>query len=160
MGVWPRALAEVFQSVWTFEANPRYWEAFCANTEGYDNIIHHRIGLWHTTSKANIVGEKTHNMGGWHLEFPGNEVDLYPGDAFQLYPDLIMLDIEGAELYALMGLLKTIRRTRPVIVVETKEACLNRFGHSVKMLEEWLIGEGYRKRETFHEGRDQLWTTN
>jgi FkbM family methyltransferase len=156
VGAWAAKLSNYFDHVYSFEPNPELRECFVANCGDIDNITLSTAGLWSNESTGTFRGAKKWNMGSWHIE-PGNQVPLHAIDAYGYMPSLIMLDIEGAELHALMGAVRTIREHEPVIVVETKESCLRNFGHSISMLEEWLKGENYVKKETFHGGRDQLW---
>jgi FkbM family methyltransferase len=156
VGGWARRLSTDFDHVHSFEPNPELRACFKKNCADYDNITLYKSALWNTRSKGELVGSKSWNRGSWHVTH-GGDFFLDPIDQFKLEPSLIMLDIEGAELLALQGGIKTIRKHKPTIVVETKDQCLRKFGHSVLMLEEWLKGEGYVKKETFHGGRDQLW---
>lgn len=50
------------------------------------------------------------------IEVPARSIDSYVFDAV----DLIKLDIQGAEFLAIVGARETIKRHRPVILVETK----------------------------------------
>lgn len=47
--------------------------------------------------------------------------DLRVGDDLRLSPDLIKVDVEGAESLVLRGLQKTIKRSRPIIMVENSD---------------------------------------
>lgn len=65
-------------------------------------------------------------------------------------PKLIKLDIEGAELHALMGATVSKRRTFsgtdwqcPYIVVEVNQEALKRFGHDRKTIRKFLEESGY-----------------
>ena len=42
-------------------------------------------------------------------------------------PDLIKMDIEGAEPYALQGMVDTLKRCHPAIVMEVNRYCLKSF---------------------------------
>ena len=53
--------------------------------------------------------------------------------------DLICLDVEGYELMALAGAIDTIRRYRPVVMVEDK-GCSRRYGVEEGAVESWLVG--------------------
>jgi len=77
------------------------------------------------------------------------EVPVTTLDEFLLsYSDtkiaLIKMDIEGAELLALRGAQRTLRKFRPVIFYEENEAAYQAFGYTVKELREFLRSFGYR----------------
>lgn len=57
---------------------------------------------------------------------------------------VLKMDIEGAELKALTGMIKFLQRERPSIVVEANNANLNQFGHSRDELEDFLLRLGYK----------------
>jgi FkbM family methyltransferase len=65
------------------------------------------------------VAEKFRERGGLEL----NEVScvLKIGDSLSLAPDLIKIDVEGAESLVLRGLTQTINKRRPVIMVENSD---------------------------------------
>lgn len=50
------------------------------------------------------------------------EIELRRGDEFSLSPDVIKIDVEGAELQALAGLEETIGLHRPIIMTEKSDA--------------------------------------
>ena len=65
------------------------------------------------------VAEKFRQRGGLQLEEVSCELRI--GDDLSLNPDLIKVDVEGAESCVLRGLIQTIKRRRPVIMVENSD---------------------------------------
>lgn len=63
--------------------------------------------------------------------------------------DLIYLDIEGFELFALMGAEETIQRCRPVIAVEINKG-IEYYGHSPESLRSLIQGFGYQLSFKMH----------
>lgn len=160
VGLWPKKLAEYFEEVFTFEPNAVLYECLLRNTADTENVNAANIALWEESTTCEMVKPKDWNMGGWHIA-PGGATPAAALDEFELdFVDLIMLDIEGAEDAALYGAERTIERCKPVIVVETKEACMANFGYTKRDLHEHLYALGYRFRTGFHGGRDELWLPN
>jgi FkbM family methyltransferase len=69
-------------------------------------------------SKPWIV-EKFRERGEMRLE--ESVVDIRPGDELGLSPDIVKVDVEGAELDVLVGLQNTIIGARPVLLVENSD---------------------------------------
>ena len=61
--------------------------------------------------------------------------------------DLIQLDLEGYEFYALQGGIETIKKHKPVIVIETVWS--ERYGIKLNEIENWLKSLGYLGVVTF-----------
>jgi hypothetical protein len=59
--------------------------------------------------------------------------------------DLIQLDIEGYELFALQGAQRTIEQYRPVIMIEWYEPWAERYGTNQKMRDDFFNHVGYKK---------------
>jgi FkbM family methyltransferase len=78
------------------------------------------------------VAEKFARRGGLRLERIG--VPIRRGDDLALDPQVVKIDVEGAELDVIVGLEATIRRARPVLLVENSDwhnvtALLERWGY-------------------------------
>lgn len=56
----------------------------------------------------------------------------------------VKIDIEGAEMCALIGMKKLVERDRPYFIIEFTEAYLKSFTHSVGQMVEWLLARGYQ----------------
>ena len=80
---------------------------------------------------------------------PAEEVEATTLDAFAAEValerlDALKLDVEGAELKVLAGGAATLRRFRPLLLVEINRPCLARFGHDESDLVRALEALGYR----------------
>jgi hypothetical protein len=74
--------------------------------------------------------------------------------------DLIHLDIEGYEYYALQGAAHTIATCRPVIVIEMWDQLDNRFEENINAkTEEFLSIHNYSYLKTLHES-DKVYVPN
>lgn len=74
---------------------------------------------------------------GWVQAIP---IDLMPLDDV----GLIKLDLEGAELRALVGAEKTLSKHQPIVIVERVEKQLQRYGDTGNDLHAWMIEHRYR----------------
>ncbi|HEX6992800.1 MAG TPA: FkbM family methyltransferase [Gammaproteobacteria bacterium] len=67
--------------------------------------------------------------------------------------DVIKLDIEGGELPALNGAEDTVRRFRPVLILEIGEEMCRAAGYAPQELIDWLHERGYRLELILYGGR-------
>ncbi|MGZ4316983.1 MAG: FkbM family methyltransferase [Gaiellaceae bacterium] len=116
----------------------------------------HNVAAGDCVSSALLyASEDPSQVGMWHLDPAGQghvvgETHVTPLDDLvpNLQPDVIKLDIEGAELRALMGMRKILGNSRPrLIVAETEDDLLLRFGDSVDALVGFLDEMGYQADE-------------
>lgn len=118
-GVWPRALGQHFDRVYTFEPCPVNFRCLAANAAA-ENIYKFNAALGRRPGLVSLVRDPrnigAHYVDGGTGEIPTMRVDDLALDAC----DLIFLDIEGLEFHAICGAWKTISRHRPVIVVEDR----------------------------------------
>ena len=122
-GLYPRRLSDHFEKVYTFEPLIANLQCMAANLGLRQNIVVATNALWHEHAKLHMKYSKKvkNSYGAHHVSTLGKgEIsDAYPLDDWNLEEvDLIWLDIEGAEVWALMGAFKTIRKNQPVIVIE------------------------------------------
>jgi len=59
-------------------------------------------------------------------------------------PDLIKIDVEGAELNVLTGMQQLLQRHQPIIFIEMIEQQLKQYGHSAAEVYQLLNGFGYQ----------------
>lgn len=114
--------------VWSFEPSEENYRLLVRNNPMGHN---YQIALG---SKKGRVGleEFPHNMG-MNRVVPGKSVEMAPLDKFDLIPDLIKIDVEGMEADVLAGALKTIKKYRPILLVEHND--LQALYHSARVLE-------------------------
>ena len=148
MGVFPLKLSTVFNRVYTFEPNPESYFCLVENCRA-DNVIakHGALSNVHkTVSIERSIGERR-NYGAGYIVDDADGVDTYLIDELDLTAcDLICLDVEGAELDALKGGEQTIKKFKPLIVLEDKPLPhMGIFGRGVGDPGKWLAQFGYKR---------------
>ena len=150
-----------------FEPNPATAAALCemAVLNGVvDRLVVHSVALSdYAKEQAPLsVPKVTHQCGlatlGKPARFDDYRTELVRTeilDHYGLAPQLIKLDLEGGELYALSGAAETIIRHHPVIVTEAYAPNTAQFGYEPQEIETFLEALGY----TCHQGREDLFCT-
>lgn len=160
-GVWPIALAPLFERVLTFEPDPRNYNCLRYNTKDLLNVFTYAQALGDSAGRGHMFtpDHETDNCGA--LQFvpipetsPGNGKDpavpMSRVDAFGVNTlDLLYLDIEGFEIPALQGSFETLARCKPVIVIEDK-GLSERYGYKKGDAAAVLRPLGYRPVEHIH----------
>jgi FkbM family methyltransferase len=132
------------------------------------NVFLHRLAAWHerTEVQLGLASDMTENAGSYSVgAVSGTAVvpvkaqsiplDDYVADRQIERVDLVKMDIEGAELNALRGFVKTLRRDRPVILMEVNRVACLRAGYEPAQLWELLIDQlGYRVWKIGHSAHD------
>ena len=123
-GTYPKYLAEMFESVYTFEADPNNYTELVKNcTE--TNIISYNKALSSHKKKLGLWRVEEGNTGQVFV-VPGNDIQATTIDSLKLGAcGLIQLDIERHELFAIMGAIETIESFQPVIILEGPETTNN-----------------------------------
>lgn len=125
-GVWPKYLAHWFETVITFEPDAANFSAMAINAPE-SNIVRHqaalgdkvrRVGLSHARRDAS---KGPNHAGIVHVEGDGDVPMMRLDDLSLRVCDLIYLDVEGYEVFALEGAVDTVARCRPVIALEVNQ---------------------------------------
>jgi len=141
-GYYPKQYAKLFDQVYTFE--PDWLNFYCLNL----NVPEHNVvkiqgcvGHQHQTVGLKI---KEINRGKNFVAGSGTYPVFCIDDLALSVCDLIQLDIEGYEYYALLGAKTTIEQHRPLIAVEVWDKLTDRFeGNINQQLETFLSSLGY-----------------
>lgn len=148
LGVFAAVLAEEFEVVHTFEPDARLF-----------NLLHQNISARNLYTWMSALGERDGLVGldkplGGHdgetFIAEGGHVTIRTIDSLNLAAlDLLYLDIEGYELFALKGAVETIKRHKPVIALEINKCC-ERYGYGKDDLDAFLAELGYVERDKVH----------
>jgi FkbM family methyltransferase len=158
VGTWTVAMAARFHRVAAFEPAGDTFDCLQANTQGLANIVLYRCALGATRGRGEIVddGARRGNTGSRYLQITTDgSVEVLPLDFLQLRDlDFLKLDVEGHELQALQGARATLKRCRPVVLIEVKPL---RVGHDPMLAVRWIEDFGYR--EVSRVGRDRIYVS-
>jgi len=145
-------------SVFAFEGNPptasrleqNVQASSCSNVRVYKCAVAAQEGtaFIHTAKENPIAGHASlHPHEGWQWDEPTpiQQVAVDSIASSELWPTvrLIKLDIEGAELSALRGMERLIKRDQPFITVEWNTAAANGFGYHPREIIQYLLDLGY-----------------
>jgi FkbM family methyltransferase len=152
-GMYPLRLCDYFQKVWTFEPLLANLECLHANVRHGSNITISPTALWHEDAKLWMDYSKPvkNSYGAHHVSRTKTSGEIVVANPLDIYclndVDLLWLDIEGAEVYALMGACKTIRRCNPVIVIEEAKHLPQHRKLDVRLdsASSWLKRNGYKE---------------
>lgn len=148
LGVFPKYLAKHFESVITFEPSQDLFPKLMANA-GEPNIIKIQAALG---DRGGVVGTECTRRDAKPMAVHEGLTHIVPNgivprlrlDTLELpIVDLLYLDLEGYELYALRGAVETIRRCRPVIAVEINRN-ITFEGHTEEDVRSFVVAQGYR----------------
>lgn len=110
-----------------FEPSPDAYDYCKKNIElnKLNNVELYKYGLW--SEKKTLTISSSQQLGGNHIAEQGDTIECIPLDQLNLSPNLLKIDIEGSEPYALQGMLKTLQRSRPEVIIELNRGCLRSF---------------------------------
>jgi FkbM family methyltransferase len=134
-----------------FEANPTAAECLRRNCPEADV----REGaLWSERTQLGLQVPAS-NPGAAHLleEFKNGDVVGFALDSLivpngaradpDIRIDLVVIDVEGTEVFVLRGAKKTIAEFHPVLIIEINRGALARYGFRAQDIFEWLKENGY-----------------
>lgn len=152
-GFYVKQYAEMFRMVYTFEPDPLNFFCLNLNVTGR-NVVKFQACLG---DKHEMVGLDNYlnDSGSTHVtqaKGPQSVVPTMKIDDLNLDAcDLIHLDIEGYELFALRGAVETIKKFKPVIAFEFHEDWAKRYGYDKSTLERFMGDLGYSFKD-FEQG--------
>jgi FkbM family methyltransferase len=121
-GLYVKQYAELFETVYTFEPVPELFYCLNRNVTN-NNVFKFQACLGNKHEQVGIGNKIDNNAGSTNVFGSGVTPTLTIDDLGLQNCDLIHLDIEGFEIFALRGALNTINKFKPVIVIETAGHC-------------------------------------
>jgi FkbM family methyltransferase len=122
-GYYPKQYSKLFDTVITFEPDHRNFYCLSYNVPE-ENVFKFRACVGNSNSPLGLELHKDHdlNLGGLRISGTGI-IPQIQIDCLGVSPSLMHLDIEGFEGFALLGAEETIKKSKPIIVLE-----INGFG--------------------------------
>lgn len=152
VGVWPKKLSTIFDQVLTFEPNEENYECLLKNVTE-ENVTKMNAAL---SDKHELVDVRSpepgldNNCGAYQVHKDGLIPTVIIDELSLDNLDLLYLDIEGYEYFAIQGALKSIEKFKPVIALEDKELP-KMYDIKVGQTAEFLCKEmGYEVVERIH----------
>ena len=153
-GFFTKFLSEQFKTVHAFDFNNDIFKCFETNMQRFNctNVVKHNHGLGEKQKyvATNDWSERHKRRGplGNHIDPEGEKQmqKIKTLDSFNLEGvGLIMCDTEGYELNVVKGALETIKKFKPVLVLEFHNRNLTKkFGYTLKHLQDYVESLGYR----------------
>jgi len=148
IGLFPRELSKMFGAVYTFEPHSENFACLVRNANA-DNVFPMRAFVGDIRgSKELQLGKSTggHAVGKGAGLIPTFRIDDLALDDC----DLLLLDLEGYEFYALIGAMLTIAISKPLIICEENKKAHNQ-GISPGSIALLLRSRGYREPTRINE---------
>jgi FkbM family methyltransferase len=133
-GMYPKLMSKMFHKVFTFEPDPYNFYCLSQNcTDTYTYKFNCVLGDRHRNITYNPPANTNRGTGSIspvHVTKKNNDVVgnvpmLRVDDFVYDKVDLIQLDVEGSELYVLLGARNSIRKHFPLIILETVNGEIN-----------------------------------
>jgi FkbM family methyltransferase len=140
-GMYVRFYGNYFKNVYTFEPDPINF--LCLTLNCGNNVIKTQACVGNERKFVSI--DRGHDSGAIHVSGLGNIPTVIIDDMNLSACDLIQLDIEGYELFALQGAKHTIEKYHPLLMIEWYEPWAERYSTNKTMLDNFLNNLGYSK---------------
>ncbi len=152
VGLWTMVLAEHFKRVIAFEPVPAHIECFNKNIAnlpagGADSIKLFECALGRMNDNV-YIETVAGNSGNSRVSSRGYVTSMFMLDSMMHGVediDFIKIDVEGFEMQVVQGGEQTIRRHRPVMVVEQKPGHAEKMGHKTGAVIDLLRQWGYKE---------------
>lgn len=145
VGFWTSDMVNRFKEVHAFEAARDSYECLLRNVSG-ENFHPHNLALGDKPGFCVVRNDKDRpgNTGARFISVKSTGVQMKTLDSRELRGvGLLKIDVEGFEYQVLKGAEETIKRDKPVIIMETDKKFSDRYGVEHGAAEALLIGMDY-----------------
>ncbi len=137
VGLWTVPLSQKFNKVISFEPMAQVYECLLENTKGVDNVILNNFALGSEQKNVDMTYDPN-NTGNSFINGKEGSIKVID-DSFMPPFDLIKIDCERHELEVLKGGINTLKKYKPIVIVEQHpdtEYCAGEFlkSHGAKEL--------------------------
>ena len=144
VGLWSRWLVGLFDYVDAFEPVQEHADLFFKNLPPGDNCNLFEVALGAHEGKVGMTHCRW-DTGRAHV-CAGNDTSMRTLDSFEFDDiDLIKIDVEGYELAVVTGAAETLKRNKPIIVIEQRGCEVTNFGEQRDQALVYLEGIGMRR---------------
>jgi FkbM family methyltransferase len=143
-GLWSKELAKLFVHVISFEPLAEHRECYMKNVHGIYTL--HDCALGERDGTCSITTAKGSSGDSW-VEGDGAIPVRRMDDLVAEPVDLVKLDCEGYEYFALRGGERTLLLNRPAVIVEQKPGRADKFGLKTTQAVDYLQSLGAKLRE-------------
>jgi FkbM family methyltransferase len=161
LGVFPKYLARLFTTVYTFEPSLDLFPLLLQNAPE-PNILKYQaaLGWLHepiatSQTRRGLKAHRFPHEGITHISGPGVVPTLNIDDLGLPVCDFLCLDLEGFEYDAIRGATQTIDACRPVIMLEVNDNS-ELYGHTIDELRALVI-DRHRYKLVFREHSDEVY---
>ena len=130
IGIWSAPLSLIFNKVLAFEVNPYLNDCFESNIKNFgcsEKVIHHDFGLANRSKQVSLPDRLDSCWGTFitddiNAAFKVKSFDeivselVLPNEKVSM----IKLDAEGSEPYILCGMIETLLKYKPIVIIEDK----------------------------------------
>ena len=159
VGFWTREMAAKFGYVHAWEPAEDTFACLLANMQDYPNVILKSCaaGAHKGKCRVNDDPQRGGNTGARFIR-PDGDCEVHALDELDLLQcDLLKVDVEGYEYMVLQGARETIKRCKPVVIMETdKRFARARYSVPDDAAEKYILAQGYRVAE--HMRPDKVFT--
>lgn len=156
-GDWTDVMAGKFAKVIAFEPADDMVAQLRERFVGNEKVVVRHAAIWCETAGVRLLPDPDHPLKsyGRHVKPDGDVEGVAIDDMGLTSCGLIKLDLEGGEMMALRGAVKTIKRFRPVLIVECKRRIALRYDETEDAPGEFLAKFG--AREVRRHGIDRIY---
>jgi len=145
-GLYVKLYENIFDTIYTFEPDPINFYCLTKNTTA--KTIKFQGCLGNSPNLVNLsydeINLKKPNSGGYRVKGSGDIPTIILDNLNLPIVDLIHLDIEGFEKFALLGSLETIKRCKPIIALELNGLAKN-YNHTDNDVKNLIKSLGYNE---------------